>query len=1636
MRTLPLARASLPRVNRRDTVERAAEQWTKELTDESGRNLLLYYKELKAGTLNLDSARPNVLKRLLDGRKVRAQQLFPEDLVEDAVRRIRAVNRRATTNFEERGINTLFLGWGMATWTPVSSSATPAAPVLLCPVDLERTGAAELDFEVQLSGDWVLNDALLQHLSNEFKVDVSGESLMDPYGDGEQISEEEEKAIFAELSLRAERVPDFEISEHVVLGNFMFKKMPMVKDINNNLEALAQHDLIAAIAGDEEAAQAVRANHASAIETSLPDRTPPESEFLVLDADSSQNAAINAALAGESFVLQGPPGTGKSQTISNLIAAMMAEGKSVLFVAEKRAAIDAVAKRLTKVGLDRFVMDLHGGVASRRELARQLNESLIGIGQIPPTEHKELHRRLQKSRQELSGFAEALHEQREPWGMSYFDVQSQLLPISNPESPTGDRPQAPMQFSSSALTELSQAGAQQIRSDLRDWADLSEPLRSGRSPWASAHIATDEEAQSALSACIDLAGESTSSWQTQQKLLSDELGIDKSGSIAMWGDVVAEAVVLARGVANAEDVLTPRVFNQDLDKLVQDMAPATGSGLGKLSDDLGLDKPRSAAEWAQVISEVPEMARGVAKAEDVLTLEVFNQDLDKLVQDMAPATGSGLGKLADDPGFESQRQFHGGIALGWLVKFLDDLEIDKPRSAAEWAQVISEVPEMARGVAKAEDVLTLEVFNQDLDKLVQDMAPATGSGPSQLFNKLFNKRYKSALAELENLKPNLSEINARTLYDEVEAARALTQRWAELGCPGSPQVLANIDNTTEEIAELAQRYKSALAELENLKPNLSEINARTLYDEVEAARALTQRWAELGCPGSPQVLANIDNTTEEIAELAQRYKSALAELENLKPNLSEINARTLYDEVEAARALTQRWAELGCPGSPQVLANADSTSEAFDKMKKAVDELSLLLPECNFAERTSGEVSDTCQELLSDQHTLFSLPQLADVQKRLRDAHVGPLIDKVGDNTLPAHTLESAFDHSWLQSIQRELLRTDKRLSGFQGARQSRYVDEFQEDDIEHLQSTSDRVARKIAEHAVNALNRLPQQDQLIRREAKKKTRHLPLRRLFEQAPTALTSIRPCWAMSPLDVAQTLPPRPLFDLVVFDEASQVLPCDAIPALLRGTRAMVAGDSRQLPPTSFFDSSGGDDDLDEDEESMADYESILDVMDSRLSRRPLTWHYRSQDERLIAYSNQEIYHGSLTTFPGADADQCLNWVPVPHQMGVPTEKGSNSEEVLRVVDLMIDHAHRRPAESLGVIAMGSHHANRIEEALRRRIEEENSSELEEFFRESHQERAFVKNLERVQGDERDAIILSIGYGKNADGKMQYRFGPLNYEGGERRLNVAITRARKRMTLVSSFDYADMDPDKTKSTGANMLRGFLKFAQTGGTELDGADEQTPLNPFEIDVLDKLRSAGLNVVPQYGCSGYRIDFAVRHPTTPSQFALAVEADGASYHSSHTARDRDRLRQDHLERLGWRFCRIWSTDWFNDSQTEVDRVLTAYEKALAEIDAGFNAPVAEQSDASQETATTQSTIFNDELQTRGPRPGIPRYYSIQDYEHRELVLLAKWIISDHRLRTKEQIFEELFHDLGFERRGPRIRDALTSAIDTVMQD
>ena len=444
---------------------------------------------------------------------------------------------------------------------------------------------------------------------------------------------------------------------------------------------------------------------------------------------------------------------------------------------------------------------------------------------------------------------------------------------------------------------------------------------------------------------------------------------------------------------------------------------------------------------------------------------------------------------------------------------------------------------------------------------------------------------------------------------------------------------------------------------------------------------------------------------------------------------------------------------------------------------------------------------------------------------------------------------------------------------------------------------------------------------------------------------------------------------------------------------------------------------------------AGFESILDALGSVLRFRQLLWHYRSRDERLIAFSNVHIYDRTLITFPGISSGRVLRYVPVAWQPGADTN--SPAPEADAAVDLILEHARERPHESLGVITMGIRHRDRIEERLRQRLRDDPqlAGELAEFFGENREEPFFVKNLERVQGDERDAIILSIGYGKNSRGDLPYRFGPLLTEGGERRLNVAVTRAKNRITLVSSFSSHDMDPERSAAEGVKLLRQYLQYTETGGTNLgDHVVDKPALNPFEVDVRDTLLRHGLKLTAQYGTSGYWIDFAVQHPTQPGRYVLAIECDGATYHSSQSARDRDRLRQEQLERHGWRFHRIWSADWFYNKDTAVARVLDAYQQAIMDDDHHFR-------DEPKAMGLERGTESVAEPQRNGAKPRLGSWSTIDDYTPDELVELVRWIESDDLVRTQDELARETLRELGFARRGKKIVTAIESAIERARQ-
>jgi very-short-patch-repair endonuclease len=464
----------------------------------------------------------------------------------------------------------------------------------------------------------------------------------------------------------------------------------------------------------------------------------------------------------------------------------------------------------------------------------------------------------------------------------------------------------------------------------------------------------------------------------------------------------------------------------------------------------------------------------------------------------------------------------------------------------------------------------------------------------------------------------------------------------------------------------------------------------------------------------------------------------------------------------------------------------------------------------------------------------------------------------------------------------------------------------------------------------------------VLRLEFEKKRRQMPIRRLMAETGRVIQVLKPVFMMSPLSVAMYLPPGSVsFDLVVFDEASQVKPVDAFGAILRGHHLVVVGDDRQLPPTTFFET-GIDVDDDYSDSVTVDLESILGLCVAKgVPQRMLRWHYRSHHESLIAVSNYEFYDNKLTVFPSPERNR--QTVGLVFHCLPDTEYGrggtrKNIAEAKAVAEAVLGHARKAPELTLGVAAFSVSQMEAIRDQLE--ILRRSDPSCEEFFHSHPEEPFFVKNLENVQGDERDVIFISIGYGRTAEKTLSMNFGPLNADGGERRLNVLITRARKRCEVFANFRSDDLDLHRTSARGVAVLKRFLKYAETGSLDLPMPSEREPGSAFEEAVASRLRLLGHRVETQVGTGGFFIDLAIVDSTSPGRYLIGIECDGASYHSARSARDRDRLRQEVLRALGWRIHRIWSTDWFRNPDSELARVQDAILAAQSQqkVNPGMN--------------------------------------------------------------------------------------------------
>lgn len=548
------------------------------------------------------------------------------------------------------------------------------------------------------------------------------------------------------------------------------------------------------------------------------------------------------------------------------------------------------------------------------------------------------------------------------------------------------------------------------------------------------------------------------------------------------------------------------------------------------------------------------------------------------------------------------------------------------------------------------------------------------------------------------------------------------------------------------------------------------------------------------------------------------------------------------------------------------------------------------------------------------------------------------LMTAVQQGRITADELSSAFELAYARWWVDRVVDTEKPLREFMGSFHEDAIARFVALDEEVAELSRKVVTARLSKHIPprNAFGSDPEWGTLSR-ELTKKARHMPIRQLFSQMPRALTTLAPCMMMSPLSIAQFLPAEANpFDVVIFDEASQMPVWDAVGAIARGKQVIVVGDPKQLPPTTFFDRSDTDND---DAAEIEDLESILDeCLAANIPHKRLNWHYRSRHESLIAFSNERYYDGRLVTFPSpVTDDRAVRYVHVP---GGAYERGSgrvNRVEaqavVVDVVRRLRDPRFEAEMSSLGIVTFNSEQQKLIENLLDQ--ERRARPEIERFFGAEWHEPVFVKNLESVQGDERDVILFSVAYGPDAAGHVTQNYGPLNLDGGARRLNVAITRARSELVVFATLRPEQIDLSRAKGAGVRDFKHFLEFAQRGRVALAEAAAPTGReedSEFERAVRRALEAKGWSVHPQVGVSGFRIDLGIVHPDAPGRYLAAVECDGATYHRSATARDRDKLREAVLRRLGWRVRRVWSTDWWNDAERAIEELQIRLESDLAE--------------------------------------------------------------------------------------------------------
>lgn len=1297
-------------------------------------------------------------------------ELDPEELDD----RLISLFTDANASFQEKGINVLYLAMGFLRWCDDEGRSFDA-PLILVPVELLRDKAG-VRFSIKWTGHEIETNLTLKiRLKIDFDIDLP------EVPDVEEMSVE---AYFAEVRRVIANKGDWELLEDdMVLWFFSFTKLMMYRDLDPDTwpkeKPLEERPTIRGLLGEGFApVEPLCAD--DAVIDSLFD---PAQTAHVIDCDSSQSLVIEEACRGRSLVIQGPPGTGKSQTITNLIAAAVHSGKTILFVAEKMAALEVVKRRLDNIGIGDMCLELHSNKAKKREVLQELDRTLkLGTPKLP-AELQDTVNKLRERRDELNAHVDCMHTPQAPSGMTPYQVLTELI-------------------------DLRASGV-----SLPDYK-MDEAIE-----WSGEQFQANNDAIEELSRVLG------------------NLGIVSEHS---W-----------RGCE------LDQILPLDLERLVTAV-------------------PKSIASTDELIDSVRAFSKQLGDDPALSLSDVSKQlnTVDALLS--APALDT---QAATNTIWIDNRKAVGEMADGARAILLAKEKLNGVVSDAAWDTDVA----AARQNYATHGQSFFRIFyssyraaRNTLNSLLVGSAPDTFEGRLEILNLLYGHQ-KGVKDAVDNSSLGEKAFGKFWLGNKTDWQRVADwEAW---------------DTATTE-SGASPRFRSLL----------------TLLDDPASLKA------------------RADDVKAKLSSFADGF---CAICDSLKLNIpAAFGTNTVAEKPDASTAQQK----------------PDPAAENLLRLRPAAD----------------VHLTDIRERMVSwkdHPEGLQHWQQYSRSRKVIENIAGGAIATGIDNGTIVADQISPMFRFAFFESVLRKVLKDNPTLESFDGDRFEQHIGEFQTLDSQRLRLARAEVAaghwagigRKREGNMAEAVG-------LLRHEMQKKRRHLPLRVLLRRAGKAVQAIKPVFMMSPLSVSQYLDPAVLeFDILLIDEASQVRPVEALGAAARCRQMVVVGDEKQMPPTQFFGVVVGDVDLD-DEESPAmqagDVESILGLCIAKnMPQRMLRWHYRSKHESLIAVSNREFYDGRLYVIPSAYRTGELGVKHRYIENGL-FKSGRNLVEAKVVAEAIIQHAKDRPNWTLGVGAFSVSQRDTIIKALE--VLRKDTPELESFFDPNAPDPFFVKNLENIQGDERDVIFVSCGYGPGDDGKVSLNFGPVSSSGGERRLNVLMTRAKRRCEIFASLRAEDIDLNRATGRGPAAFREYLRFAQTGA-QVEGAGGSNTSDRLVEVLKTQLAEKGYEVQTHVGIAGVFVDLAVVDPENSDRYLLGIDVDGDTYRASRSARDRDRTRAIVLGSQGWNLHRIWSIEWFKRPTEQLNEVISAIERARK---------------GKSQSSSADAREFEIQRQTGGPDP------------------------------------------------------------------